>query len=65
MGLDVRSLAQDQGGDEASTACPGVQPNAPLHQATQLGHLHIRRLVLLCQALSQPGLMYSLGFFFT
>ncbi len=46
MWLDVSSLAGGEGDDEAGAACPGVQPNASLHQSTQLWHLcftHIRQ----------------------
>lgn len=39
VGLDVGSLACGESNDESSTACPSVQADAPLHQATQLRHL--------------------------
>ena len=39
MWLDVSSLAGGEGGDEASAACPGVQPDASFHQSAQLWYL--------------------------
>ena len=40
MGLDISALACGEGNNESCTSCSGVQADSPLHQPTQLRHLH-------------------------